>query len=282
MIDGMKVPCGKCLNCRVQKRKEWSMRILHETESWLNYMFVTLTYSPEHLPYNKTSIYPTLRKSDLQKFFKRLRKDINPFKIKYFACGEYGEETMRPHYHLILFGLGLGDKQTIMDNWPYADWQVQAIRDKSFGLVELKSIEYVAGYINKKLSGELADEEYGHQNKEPGFKISSQGIGKQFALDNKDQLQQDLSINVFGTKHALPRYYIDKCNINISEAKKRAETLEKFENESLGGVRLSETQIYKNNNIKILNKINNKKIKSRSQRDTNLKAKLSLKKLRNI
>lgn len=287
MTDGMQVPCGKCTACRIQKRKEWSMRLLHETLSWQDFMFITLTYDEQHVPYNimlsnACSFFPTLRKSDLQKFFKRVRKQIAPFKIKYFACGEYGEENLRPHYHIILFGLGLADKQIIKDCWPYCDWDHPKIEKNSFGNVEIKSIEYVAGYIDKKLSGELSDEEYGHQNKEPVFKLNSQGMGLQFCIDNKIQLQQDCSVNVFGQTHALPRYYIDKANIDVTKAKKRAETLEKFENEKFGGIRLTEAQIYKNNEIKILNKINNKKKLSRSQKDANLNAKISLKKLRKI
>lgn len=258
------------------------MRILHETESWENYMFVTLTYSDQYLPFDVNSLYPTLRKDHLVKFYKRLRKSIEPFKIKYFACGEYGEQNLRPHYHMILFGLGLQDKDLIKEAWPFCDWSIPAIDEKSFGLAEIKSIEYVAQYIDKKLSGQEADEEYGHKMREPVFKINSLGMGKEFALKNKAQLQQDLSVSMWGTTHALPRYYIDKCKIDIKKAKERAKTLEKIENEKLGGVRLSETQIYKKGDIKILNKINKKKSQNRSQKDTNLKAKISLKKLRTI
>lgn len=47
-----------------------------------------------------------LRKSDLQKFVKRLRFSVAQMydaEIRYFACGEYGPRHFRPHYHILLF-----------------------------------------------------------------------------------------------------------------------------------------------------------------------------------
>ena len=67
------------------------MRLLHELEYWDKATFITLTYAPEHLP-EKSSLKP----DDLQKFWKRLRKELKDKKIKYFACGEYGEKKIKP------------------------------------------------------------------------------------------------------------------------------------------------------------------------------------------
>ena len=111
--DGLEVPCGKCMACRQQKRKEWSMRVLHESTEYRNECFTTLTYSDDNLPENGSLV-----KRDLQLFFKRLRKALPPSqKIRYFACGEYGDTYFRPHYHTILFNLGLGEAdQDIINN----------------------------------------------------------------------------------------------------------------------------------------------------------------------
>ena len=109
--DGLVVPCGKCLSCRIAKRREWTMRLWHELPYHQSSIFLTLTYDDDNLPPNAS-----LSKSDLQKFFKRLRKDLSYVdrKIKYFAAGEYGPKTNRPHYHAIVFGLSLqGDDK----NW---------------------------------------------------------------------------------------------------------------------------------------------------------------------
>ena len=145
------VPCGKCLACKISKVREWSVRMLHELSSHEDSSFITLTYQNEFLPENGS-----LKKTHLQLFFKRLRKAIHPKKIRYYAVGEYGDITMRPHYHIILFGLGLRveDKKCVMDAWPYTNWSIDSIRSKAFGLVEPDSIQYVAKYVHKQYSGQ--------------------------------------------------------------------------------------------------------------------------------
>ena len=74
-------------------------------------------------------------------------------KIRYFACGEYGDRTARPHYHAIVFGLSLSsdDKQMVKDSWPFCDWSNCSIARNSFGMAEPDSISYVAQYIDKNL-----------------------------------------------------------------------------------------------------------------------------------
>ena len=101
-FQDLAVPCGKCIGCRIAKRKEWSLRMLHELTYHPQSSFITLTYDDYHLPSDNS-----LKKRHLQLFIKRLRKNLGERRIKYFACGEYGGQTMRPHYHAILFGSGL-------------------------------------------------------------------------------------------------------------------------------------------------------------------------------
>ena len=100
------VPCGSCIICRKRKANALAVRAIMETESTgFAPLFITLTYNPEHLPKNEYG-YETLRKSDLQLFFKRLRSLLDnqsiPHSLRYLACGEYGSKTKRPHYHLLL------------------------------------------------------------------------------------------------------------------------------------------------------------------------------------
>ena len=122
--DGLEVPCGKCLQCRIAKRKEWAMRCLHEMDNWDNALFITLTYNDKSLPENST-----LQKKEFQNFLKRVRIQLGERKIKYFACGEYGEEKERPHYHAIIFGMSLNedDKEVIRKAWPYCDWKKKVL-----------------------------------------------------------------------------------------------------------------------------------------------------------
>lgn len=213
---GLIVPCGKCLSCRIAKRKEWSIRLLNELEYHKKAVFVTLTYRDECMPQNGS-----LKKVDMQNFIKRLRKYE---KIKYYLCGEYGPKTERPHYHAIIFGLGLWkqDKELIIRCWQNMDWTVPVIRRKAFGLVERESIEYVTGYIHDKLSGELAFESYAKRGREAVFRLLSQGLGKQYCLDQADKLKSDLCVTVGGIKYAIPRYYLSKLKIDSDTLAQRA------------------------------------------------------------
>ena len=216
--DGLLVPCGKCIACRISKRREWSIRMLHELEDHEKSVFVTLTYSDDYLPQNES-----LKKEDLQKFMKRLRKSLEKSerKIRYFACGEYGDKTERPHYHLIIYGLGLNieDRSLIMDAWPYCDWSNRVIRNKSFGLVEPDSVRYVAQYIDKKYSGEKANVEYTQKCREPCFKCSSLGIGKNWCDKNKEQVIQQQKLTFKGIPMQLPRYYMNRLGITTDQMK---------------------------------------------------------------
>lgn len=212
--DGLTVPCGKCIFCRIHKRKEWSIRMLHEKEEHNDSSFITLTYSDVHLPSNSS-----LSKRHLQLFIKRLRKSMAPSRIKYFACGEYGDKTHRPHYHAILFGVGLNKvhKQHVMDSWPYADWSNPTIKRKSFGLAEPDSIRYVAQYIDKKLSGDLAYEEYESKQRDPVFRLLSLGIGANYCDRFGSQFTQQGHITINGVKHAIPRYYLKRLRLNAED-----------------------------------------------------------------
>lgn len=142
------VACGKCIGCRSDHAMMWSVRCYHEASLHRFNSFITLTYSDENLPSDGL-----ISKADLQKFFKRARK--SGLKFRYFACGEYGDITHRPHYHILMFGQDflhdavqlnsdLYTSETLQNLWPPGHVWV--------GSVELHSIMYVAGYTQKKIS----------------------------------------------------------------------------------------------------------------------------------
>lgn len=190
------IACGKCLYCRIQRRKLWTIRMLHERESWQDACFITLTYNQENLPSRG------LKRKDLQNFFKRLRKRVTP--LRYFACGEYGENpdsTHRPHYHAIVFGLARHVALKILpDVWGKGIIDV--------GEAEEDSIRYVAGYIDKKwMAGDQRDIEYG--GRIPPFQSVSQKIGLEWLKKNYASVVED-GIVFRGEVQALPRYYFDK------------------------------------------------------------------------
>lgn len=98
------VPCGKCPKCRDRRLQGWIIRLMQENKKATSSYFLTLTYDESRVPRNEQG-YATLNKQDVQKFIKRVRKHAGKRGkgIRYFAVGEYGEQTERPHYHIIIF-----------------------------------------------------------------------------------------------------------------------------------------------------------------------------------
>ena len=272
--DGLFVPCGKCIACRIKKRSEWTMRLIHELDSWTRSVFLTLTYTDECLPGNGS-----LRKRDLQLYIKRIRKAVYPDTVRYFAVGEYGDQTQRPHYHCIIFGLGLSDtdKQLMMDSWKYSDWSVDSIRSKAFGLVEPDSIRYVAQYIDKKLSGDLVDDIYTSTGREPVFRILSQGIGRDYIDKYFKDVEANGYISVNGVKMSIPRYYIERQGIDMANAKSRARDVEMDNMNDKTGVYCRESEYNRTASINDQISYNADVQRSRKQREKNLIARVKQK-----
>lgn len=153
-LNAVPFPCGQCLPCRINRRRVWTLRLLLELRDFSTASFVTLTYAPEFLPKNGS-----LDRSAPTLFLKRLRKKVYPRKVRYYVAGEYGGQTGRPHYHLILFGIDpFADEHAIKACW------TDAKTKKSLGLVHIgtcehDSIQYVAGYVTKKLASKREDYE---------------------------------------------------------------------------------------------------------------------------
>lgn len=94
------------------KRKSWIVRLSYELKDHLFASFVTLTYDDSHVPMDNS-----VSKRDLQLFFKRLRKN-SELQFRYYAVGEYGSNTNRPHYHAIIFGLNhLTHSSVVHSSW---------------------------------------------------------------------------------------------------------------------------------------------------------------------
>jgi len=155
------LPCGRCIGCRLEQSRQWAVRLMHEAQLHEYSYFLTLTYSPENLPADGS-----LDKSHFQGFMKRLRKRFSTERMRFFHCGEYGEQLFRPHYHCILYGLDLPDK-LVYQNVPGGRLYTSAILESTWGRgfcsmgdVTFESCAYVARYVTKKVTGERADEHY--------------------------------------------------------------------------------------------------------------------------
>lgn len=278
---GIDVPCGKCLQCRISYRREWSARLKHELGYHDRAVFLTLTYSEDKLP-----PFNSLRKKDLQNFYKKVRKRLSYDyrKIKHFSCGEYGDKTERPHYHAIVFGLGLWpeDKQLVMDCWPYADWSVYSIKRNSFGYVAPNSINYVAQYIDKKFSGDLARQEYEDRLREPVFKLASNGLGSKHCDENAERYTQDLFMTINNIKMGLPRYYLKRIGCDLTAAKKRSADLEREKINDILEIKMTESELYRTGNIDKIIKYRDIKKAESKQKGKNIESRMSLKKARKL
>lgn len=213
-------PCGQCLFCRINQRREWVSRLLLETACHESNQFITLTYNENNLP---TQVIPgrpttaalnrhpsiasqpgTLSKTDLQRFFKRLRK-IGAF--RYYAVGEYGEKLGRPHYHALLFGSDFTDEELS------AAWKHGHVHQ---GDVTAASITYCVEYLIKYRSkkDELLDlrrePEFGVMSRNPGIGTFSIGeirkaIMSSPPLPNGTLLIPD-TFRLGGKDQPMPRY----------------------------------------------------------------------------
>lgn len=141
--------CGQCLPCRINRRRQWMWRQYLESLCHDNNAFVTLTYSEDRLPANGS-----LEPRSLQLFIKRLRKAVLPLRIRYFAVGEYGEQTLRPHYHLSLFGLSGHQVVESFGRPKVVASLIEEIWSNGFTLLgdfNEQTAQYVSGYVVKKL-----------------------------------------------------------------------------------------------------------------------------------
>lgn len=209
-IDGaLSFPCGKCMHCRIQRTQEWTIRIMHESLYWDKIVFITLTYDDENVPVNGS-----LEPEEFTLWMKRFRKDLGR-KIKIFGNGEYGDKNGRPHYHVIVFGASVDDFEqhhSLPGKFQHRSWL--------YGFLDVKAFEefrarYVAGYITKKLYGEMADEVYGGAH--PPFQRSSHGLGKMWAIDHKDSIQENQCIFFKGVRMNVPRYYCKILGLDLSQ-----------------------------------------------------------------
>lgn len=223
----IQVPCGKCELCRDKRSRDWSFRATCETAtSTSRPLFLTLTYNNEHLP--KCGIF----KEEIQLFMKRLRVRLDRLHIKhnirYFAVGEYGTKSARPHYHMILWNFpDCYPLSTIHSKLKFVEqcW-THCSHDKydkkgapiteSLGFCYCVPCEKGAiGYVMKYMRKELVQP----KGKNPVFFLSSRkngGIGsayarqyKEFYLKNPQVLDMTVTDPYTGvsTTCSIPQYF---------------------------------------------------------------------------
>ncbi len=214
----MEYPCGQCGPCLKNRARTWVARLLLEAQDHEHACFITLTYSPESEPE-----HGSLNKRHLQTFLKRVRKEVFPRRIRYYACGEYGDKSERPHYHAILFGISPTEEDTIRKCWPQGFTVT--------GTAEPKSMAYVAQYVQKKagkkswhplLKG-VRTPEFQCMSLKPGLGYGSVNTFKKSleTTSGKYVDVQDIShIRMANNKYPLGRYLKEKLRNTMGVEKK--------------------------------------------------------------
>lgn len=276
-INTISVPCGKCARCIQRRKIEWGFRMENEMEYAKTTYFVTLTYAPETVPYNKfgqKTLIPTraidlkIAKQEqgrkritkkwkaeqhdrsLQGFMKRLRQNqsrnyengIDAYlhkinkddKIKFYACGEYGEERGRPHYHLILFN---ATEYNIRESWKLGTVHIIP--------ANAQTIAYLMKYLDKQLGNEKV------WKAEPEFNIMSEGIGNHYITKMKTWHKSNIEVlyvtNRNNVKVPMPKIY----RLKIFDEQDRKEQIiivnERLEENKAEKIKVIGTEIYNYN-----------------------------------
>lgn len=196
------VGCGHCPACKKLKASQWSLRLILESFDWQDVSCLTLTYDEEKIPENGSLVV-----KDVQDWLKRFRKRSG-LTLKYYLCGEYGDDSDRPHYHAILFGVPASDemRELVYETWNKGITELKILRDERF-------IRYVAGYVQKKLYDDDANIKYTLMHRIPPFTLQSKGLGVGYLERHSKELYERLAIRFHGSDYALPRYFRKKLGV---------------------------------------------------------------------
>lgn len=223
------VPCSKCIECRLDYSRSWAFRMICELEYHEAASFLTLTYDDENVPLTD-QLHMSLRKDDLQRFIKRLRKRLPDVHLMYYAAGEYGGKTLRPHYHMILFGFYPEDAVFYKVN-KFGDVMVTSefiseVWSKGYvviGQVNQKTCGYVSRYCTKKQVGVNAVSTYDVFGIERPFSLSSKrpAIGRRWLDEHLDEVKDFSKITVSTSDGAFsikpPKYFYDILQLHYPD-----------------------------------------------------------------
>lgn len=232
LVDSaLKLPCGQCIGCRLERSRQWAVRCVHEASQYKDNCFVTLTYSDDHLPEDGS-----LNVKDFQLFMKRLRKKYGAG-IRFFQCGEYGELLKRPHHHALLFNFDFPDKKLWAVRNDLPCWRSETLEQlwphglSEIGSLTFESAAYVARYVMKKKTGIDAVDHYVNMDTgvilKPEYVTMSRdgGIGKNWFDKFKSDIYPHDYVFCNGVKMKPPKFYDKKyseiCPDSMKEIKRK-------------------------------------------------------------
>lgn len=192
----VRIPCRKCFECIQSYSTNWAIRCSLEATMHKKNCFVTLTYDNEHLQ--------DISVKELQNFIKRLRKSLNCQKVRYFGCGEYGELSGRPHYHLILFGVDFAEDRQFLKrdkrgNPIYTSAKLSKLWKNGFhsiGALTYDTAKYCAKYMQK----------FNLKDGKKAFTLQSRkpAIGYNYAMEHSDSISKTGKVYIDGKEYNAP------------------------------------------------------------------------------
>lgn len=238
------LPCGQCILCRLEHARQWAVRITHEAQTHEQSSFITLTYDDEHLPQ-----YSSLNYAHLRDFWKRLRYYCG--KLRYYAVGEYGDTTNRPHYHACLFGHAFTKDRQILRTTPTMLWtnpqltQAWGLGHVSVGALTFQTAQYTASYVTKKLNNKRRyvriDEETGELIplvQPRAFMSLRPAIGRTWLETYGRQVYDHDHVVINGRPQKPPKYYdrwlseVDNTQLETIKEERRKNTVKLSEEET--------------------------------------------------
>lgn len=250
------LPCGRCIGCRLERSRQWAIRIMHEAKLYHHNSYLTLTYRDSSLP-----DCGSLRLEHFQLFMARFRKKYRSelFKklypeyardngIRFFHCGEYAPESRRPHYHACIFNADFPDRKFLKMNKSgeykiYTSDILDAIWTHGhcfIGDVSFDSAAYVARYIVDKVTGDRAFEHYLDKDSgvmlKPEYTTMSKGVGKKWFLNYCDDVYPSDEVIVKGKAVPPPKYYdqlMDKLDSDLMANLKAKREMKAMKNSAL-------------------------------------------------
>lgn len=223
-VQSLQLPCGQCVGCRLERSRQWAVRCMHEASLYSDNCFVSLTYDDQHLPVGRSLFYP-----DFQLFMRRLRARFSDCVVRFYMCGEYGDELYRPHFHACLFNVDFPDKvyfkKSESGSKLYRSAVLESLWTKGFssvGALTFESAAYVARYVMKKITGDRAVEHYGEVDKVTGEVVErvpefnrmslKPGIGADWLRLYWKEVAAAGKVVVRGVECNAPRFYMKRLS----------------------------------------------------------------------
>ncbi len=231
----IQLPCGQCIGCRLERSRQWAVRMVNEAQMHDENSFLTLTYKvvPDDL---------SVHVEHFQDFMKKLRSRLSPKRIRFFHCGEYGEHCVecdlprnkcrccefvgqlaRPHYHCIVFGFSFPDRvyyKSVNGCRYFQSVFLDSVWNRGMsvvGDVTFESCAYVARYVTKKINGEKAFDHYWSLDRRTGEVVPivpeyctmsrRPGIGASWFKKFGQEVVSSDSVVVRGREMKPPRFY---------------------------------------------------------------------------